>query len=97
MSEILIELEFDEIEACLADLELDVDKTYESIEMEMEQVEVIYIDREQYKGPLEIIPKVDEDQSFETAEKYMPGDLLVREVQVRVATGPTGGLTYYIE
>lgn len=49
-----------------------------------------------YEGDYEVVPKVDIDQTLETKNKRMTGDVLVYRIPIFEVPGPTGGTTLII-
>ena len=67
----------------------------ESVTMQVERVStVIYGDR--YEGEYEIIPSVNEDQKFQTANKVMKEDLTVFKMPYAEVSNSVGGMTVTI-
>ena len=49
-----------------------------------------------FKGPYEVIPKVDEEQELPTADKMLSENILVKEIPFYKTSNEIGGYTIYI-
>lgn len=49
-----------------------------------------------FKGPYEVIPKVDEEQELPTADKMLSDNILVKEIPFYKTSNEIGGYTIYI-
>ena len=67
------------------------------IPMEMEQVRIVEMETQAYKGPTVATPRVGAEVILPTKGYKLLKDVTVREVQVSAVHAPTGGLVYQIE
>ena len=79
MNDILVSLEFEVVEACLASLELEALENTIDIPISVEEVRTVYVYPNQYDGETVIIPS-SEEQVLDTAEKTVMEPIVIKPI-----------------
>ena len=79
MNDILVSLEFEVVEACLASLELEALENTIDIPIGVEEVRTVYVYPNQYEGETVIIPSL-EEQVLDTAEKTVMEPIVIKPI-----------------
>ena len=79
MNDILVSLEFEVVEACLASLELEALENTIDIPISVEEVRTVYVYPDQYEGETVIIPS-SEEQVLDTAEKTVMEPIVIKPI-----------------
>ncbi len=79
MNDILVSLEFEVVEACLASLELEALENTIDIPISVEEVRTVYVYPNQYEGETVIIPSP-EEQVLDTAEKTVMEPIVIKPI-----------------
>lgn len=67
------------------------------IAMDVEQVRIVELETQKYKGPTVAVPRVGAEVILPTRGYKLTADVTVREVQISAVSAPGGGLVYRIE